>query len=94
MTWYYYSGPKVESISVGNGEVKAIPPHTSFEVSEDSDNAGKLGMLKTRGFLRVCGVPAHARGVKAVKAKVESVPIPSPADNRFAESIVSEGAVR
>lgn len=94
MTWYYYSGPKVEPIPVGNGEVKAIPPFTHFEVHGDSGNATKLGILRARGFLRVCGMPASARGSQPASVKVESVPIPSRVDDRFSESIVSEGPVK
>ncbi len=91
MTWYYYSGPIITPIPVGDGEVKAIRPFTSFEVH---GGGSKLDSLKARGYLRVCGMPVEARGKSVVRARVDDTPVPPPVDSQFSEAIVSEGAVR
>ena len=92
MTWYYYSGPIITPIPVGGGEVKAIRPFSKFEVQANEVNGDKLQRLKARGHLRVCGMPAEARSKPPIRVVVEAV-APSPSEDSFSKSIVSEGAV-
>jgi hypothetical protein len=58
MAWYYYNGNTVLSIQIGNGEVIAARPHSTFFVDPTAENSASFKRLSR--VLRRTGAPRGA----------------------------------
>ena len=89
MPWFYYSGKRPVPISIGNGEVVAVRPHTHIEIDGKSINTPEIARLKSLRHLRLTGTPKDVRSFVKSERVISDF---SKVDKRFADSIVSEGS--
>jgi hypothetical protein len=83
MAWYYYSGDSILAVSVGNGEVIAVRPHSTIFV--DSTVESTAAFKRFGRVLRRTGAPKDAKSF--VPAQPIAGKIVAPA-SVFSDSIV------
>lgn len=83
MAWYYYNGNTVLSIQIGNGEVIAARPHSTFFVDPAAENSAAFKRLSR--VLRRTGAPRDAASLVPPKPIAGEIVVPK---NTFSESFI------
>jgi hypothetical protein len=89
MTWYLYTGSRVQSVATGHGNTVAVPPYGKVEIHQLVPSTES--MVK-RGVLRPCGKPLDAKpGVHPVQVAGGG---PALAPTKFAGYFSERGVTR
>jgi hypothetical protein len=83
MAWYYYNGDSILSVSIGNGEVVAVRPHSTIFVDATAENSAAFKRFGR--VLRRTGAPKDAKSLVPAQPIAGKVTV---AENSFSASIV------